>query len=85
MIPRRPPARLSETSDLWVAHPTAGDMLDMEARGEKPGLMLWYLVRFLVDSDGRPHLRTEEEARQVPAEVANALVARVGELATGRP
>lgn len=57
----------------------------MEARGEKPGLMLWYLVRFLVDSDGRPHLRTEEEARQVPAEVANALVARVGELATGRP
>lgn len=85
MIPRRSPARLSETTDLWVAHPTAGDMLDLEARGDKPGLMLWYLVRFLVDAEGRPHLRTEEEARMVPAEIASALVARVGELASARP
>lgn len=86
MIIQRDPVNL-ELSDprLHVAVPTAGDLIEMESRKDRADLILWYLVRFLVDDEGRPFLRTEEEARQVPASVAKAVIERVGQLAEARP
>lgn len=82
----RPPIPLGdEDAKYFVAVPLAGDLVDLEARANKPDAVLFYLVRFLVDSEGRPFLRTEEEARQVPANIASALVAKVGEAMTARP
>ena len=82
----RPPVPLGDAEGrLFVAVPTAGDLVDLEARRDKPDAVLWYLVRFLVDADGRPFLRSEEEARGIAANVASRLVEVVGEQLTARP
>lgn len=83
---QRPPVPLGDAEGrLFVAVPTAGDLVDLEARREKPDAILWYLVRFLVDADGRPFLRSEEEARGIAANVAQRLVEVVGEQLSARP
>lgn len=82
----RPPVPLGDADGrLFVAVPTAGDLVDLEARREKPDAILWYLVRFLVDADGRPFLRSEDDARGIAANVAQRLVEVVGEQLTARP
>lgn len=82
----RPPVPLGDAEGrLFVAVPTAGDLVDLEARREKPDAILWYLVRFLVDADGRPFLRSEDDARGIAANVAQRLVEVVGEQLTARP
>jgi hypothetical protein len=47
--------------------------------------VLWYLERFLVDSAGRPYLRTQDDARRVPANIATAVVLKVQEALAARP
>lgn len=83
---KRPPVPLGDAEGrLFVAVPTAGDLVDLEARREKPDAILWYLVRFLVDADGRPFLRSEDDARGIAANVAQRLVEVVGEQLSARP
>lgn len=74
-----------EANALFVAVPTAGDVIEMDARKDKPDVVLWYLHRFLVDASGRPYLRDQDEARKVPANVATALVLKVQEQLAARP
>lgn len=74
-----------EANVLFVAVPTAGDVIEMDARKDKPDVVLWYLHRFLVDASGRPYLRDQDEARKVPANVATALVLKVQEQLSARP
>lgn len=83
--PRAPIPLGDEQGDLFVAVPTAGDVIEMDARKDKPDVVLWYLHRFLVDASGRPFLRDEDEARKVPANVATALVLKVQEALSARP
>lgn len=74
-----------EANVLFVAVPTAGDVIEMDARKDKPDVVLWYLHRFLVDASGRPYLRDQDEARKVPANVATAVVLKVQEQLSARP
>lgn len=82
----RPPVPLGDhKGQLFVAVPTAADLIEMESRKEKPDVVLWYLVRFLVDEEGRPFLRTEEDARKVAANIATSVVMKVQEQLAARP
>lgn len=73
------------TGTIYVAVPTAGDLITAEERKGDPNILLWYLQRFMVDESGRPWLRDEDEARKVEAGVAQAVVDKVTELVAKRP
>jgi hypothetical protein len=82
----RPPIPLGdEQNALFVAVPTAGDVIEMDARKEQPDVVLWYLHQFLVDASGRPYLRDQDDARRVPANIATAVVLKVQEALAARP
>lgn len=83
--PRAPIPLGDQEGRYFVAVPTAGDLLEMESRKDRPDLVLWYLVRFLVDADGRPFLRSEDEARKAPGNLATAVVLKVTEALSARP
>ena len=68
----------------FVAVPTAGDLVDLEAK-PKAEAILFYLARFLVDAEGRPVYRDELHARECPANLAQRLVEAVGEQMQARP
>jgi len=73
------------TGTIYVAVPTAADLITAEERKNDPTIILWYLQRFKVSEDGRPWLRDEDEAKKVEAATAQAVVAKVTELVTKRP
>ena len=73
------------TGTIYVAVPTAADLITAEERKNDPTIILWYLQRFMVSEDGRPWLRDEDEAKKVEAATAQAVVAKVTELVSKRP
>lgn len=77
------PVQLEGT--LYVARPTAGDLIAAEERKGDPNILLWYLVRFMVDENGRPWIRDEDEAKKVDAATAQRVVDKVTELVSKRP
>jgi hypothetical protein len=82
---QQPPAEAAP--GVWVRHPTVGDLVEIDDRQSKPGFIGWYLMRFMVTSEGSPIFAPDEQekADRVHAAIATKVLEKVGQLMQSPP